>query len=62
MRNVLGAKKPGSVRLKASKNKLVVTTQKSRILSLAGIYHNYFLLHKNIDVIRIRDHIDYTQA
>lgn len=62
MRSVLGVKKPGQVRLKTSKNKLVVTTQKSRILSLAGKYHKYYLRHKNVNVNRIRDYIDYSQA
>ncbi len=62
MRTVFGAKKPGQVRLKTSKNKLVVTTQKSRLLFLAGKYHKYYLRHQNVDVNRIRDYIDYSQA
>ena len=62
IRNVLGTKKPGSVHLKASKNKLVVTPQKSRLLGLAGKYHKYYLAHKNVDVNRIRNYIDYSQA
>lgn len=62
MRSVLGAKKPGQVRLKTSKNKLVVTTPQSRILSLAGKYHKHYLRHKKVNVNHIRDYIDYGQA
>ena len=62
MRIVLGAKNPGSVQLKTFKNKLVVTAKKSRILSLAGKYHKYYLRHKNVNVNRIRDYIDYSRA
>lgn len=62
MRTLLGSTKPGSVHLKASKNKLVVTSQKSRLLGMAGKYHKYYLKHKNIDINHIRDYIDYSQA
>lgn len=61
MRSALGAKKPGMVRIRAEKNKLIISPKRSSILDLAGSLHHYY--KKNpINVDRIRDYIDYSQA
>lgn len=62
MRGVLGKKKPGQVKIKAEKNKLVISPEKSNILSLAGKFHKYYLKNKHVNIDRIRDYIDYSQA
>lgn len=62
MRSALGAKRPGMVKIKAIRNKLVITPKRSSILDLAGTFHKYYLKHKDINVDRIRDYIDYSQA
>ncbi len=62
MRGVLGKKKPGMVKIKAEKNKLVISPEKSNILSLAGKFHKYYLKNPKIDIDNIRDYIDYSQA
>ena len=62
MRLVLGKKKPGVVNIKAKKGKLEITPQKESILDLAGKFHKYYLKNKHINIDRIRDYIDYSQA
>lgn len=62
MRSALGATKPGMVRIKAGKNKLVITPKKSGILSLAGKFHKYYLENPKIEIDNIRDYIDYSKA
>lgn len=62
MRSALGTKRPGMVKIKAGKNKLVITPKKSVILSLAGKFHKYYLKNPKIDVDNIRDYIDYSKA
>lgn len=61
MRSALGTKRPGMVKIKATKNKLVITPKRSSILDLAGSLHH--LYKKNpIDIDHVRDYIDYSQA
>ena len=62
MRHFLGKKKPGLVKIKAQKNKLIIMPDKSNILDLAGKYHKYYLKNKHININRIRDYIDYSRA
>lgn len=61
MRSVLGSKKPGMVKIKAHKDKLVISPQKGGILDLAGSLHHLYK-KKPINIDRIRDYIDYSQA
>lgn len=61
MRGVLGKKKPGMVKIKAEKNRLVVSPAKKSILDLAGSLHHLYK-KKPIDIDNIRDYIDYSQA
>lgn len=61
MRGVLGKKKPGMVKIKAEKNKLVISPKTRDILDLAGSLHHYYK-KKPINIDRIRDYIDYSQA
>lgn len=62
MRHVLGAKKPGMVKIKAAKNKLIISPKRSSILDLAGKFHKYYLKNKHINIDHIRDYIDYSKA
>lgn len=61
LRPALGARRPGMVKIKAEKNRLVITPKKKTILDLAGSLHHYYK-KKPIDIDRIRDYIDYSQA
>jgi len=61
MRSVLGKNKPGQVKIKAEKGKLVISPKKGSILDLGGsIQHLY--KKKPIDIDNIRDFIDYSKA
>lgn len=61
MRPFLGTKRPGQVKIKAQKNKLVISPKTKDILDLAGSLHHYY--KKNpINIDKIRDYIDYSQA
>lgn len=61
LRYALGPKKPGMVKIRAEKNRLIITPKRSSILDLAGSLHRYY--KKNpINIDRIRDYIDYSQA
>lgn len=62
MRPFLGTERPGQVKIKAMKNQLVISPEKSGILSLAGKFHKYYLRNKKIDIDNIRDYIDYSKA
>lgn len=62
MRHVLGKKKPGQVKIKADKGKLIISPKKGSILDLAGKFHKYYLKNKHIDIDNIRDYIDYSKA
>lgn len=61
MRGVLGKKKPGMVKIKAEKNKLVISPAKKSILDLAGSLQHLYK-KKPIDIDNIRDYIDYSEA
>lgn len=61
MRPFLGPQKPGMVKIKAEKNRLVITPHESSILKLAGTLHHLYK-KKPINIDRIRDYIDYSQA
>ena len=61
MRSVFGAKKPGVVKIKAEKDKLVISPKKKTVLDLAGSLHHLYK-KKPINIDRIRDYIDYSQA
>ena len=39
MRHILGQKKPGQVKIKADKGKLIISPKKGSILDLAGKFH-----------------------
>lgn len=62
LRSALGPTRPGQVNIRAVDNKLVITPHKSKILSLAGKFHKYYLKNKHIDIDNIRDYIDYSKA
>lgn len=61
MRHFLGAKKPGMVKIKAEKNKLIITPKRSSILDLAGSLHHLYK-KKPIDIDNIREYIDYSKV
>lgn len=61
MRAVLGNKRPGVLKIKAEKDKLVISPTKKNILDLAGSLHHLYK-KKPINIDRIRDYIDYSQA
>lgn len=61
LRGVLGPARPGQVTIKAIDNKLVITSHKSKTLSLAGSLHHLYK-KKPIDIDNIRDYIDYSKA
>lgn len=62
LRSALGRTKPGQVKIRAEGNRLIISPQKSKILSLAGKFHKYYLKNKNIDIDNIRNYIDYSKA
>lgn len=62
-RKAAGLKKPGIIEIKAKKGQLILTPAKKSILNYAGKYH--YLLNKKtrkININRIRDYIDYSNA
>lgn len=60
-RKKLGLKKPGLLKATVEKNKLVLTPKKSSLLSLGGSLKKTY--QKNpINLEKIRDYIDYSQA
>ncbi len=58
-RKVLGLKKPGTMEIKASKGKLILSPVKKTILDYAGKYAKY-AKGKKINIDKIRDYIDYS--
>lgn len=62
VRKSLGTVKPGMVSIKASKGKLTLTPKKSKIFELGGKFHKHYLKHKDINIDKIRDYIDYAAA
>ena len=61
MRHVFGKKKPGQVKIKTGKGKLVISPKKGSILDLGGSLHHLYK-KKPIDIDNIRDYIDYSKA
>lgn len=62
-RKAFGLKKPGKIGIKANKGKIILTPVKKNILDYAGKYH--YLLNnktKKINIDKIRDYIDYSNA
>jgi bifunctional DNA-binding transcriptional regulator/antitoxin component of YhaV-PrlF toxin-antitoxin module len=62
LRGALGPTRPGQVKIRAEKGKLIISSSQSKILSLAGKFHKYYLKNKKIDIDNIRDYIDYSKA
>lgn len=60
-RKALKLTKPTQVEIKTEGNKLVLTPIESRLLKLAGKYAKY-AKGKKINLDRIRDYIDYSDA
>lgn len=59
LRSVLGLEKPGKVEITAEPGKLIIKPAKSKILQLAGKYKKY-AKHKEVDLDKIRDIINYS--
>ena len=60
-RKIVGLDKPGTVTVTAKPGQLIISPQKSKILSLAGSLHDEYLKNP-IDVDNVRDIIDYSNA
>lgn len=60
-RKIVGFNKPGIVTVTAKKGELILSPKKSKILSLGGSLHEDYLKNP-INIDRVRDEIDYSQA
>ena len=61
IRQQLDITKPTQVEIKTEDNRIIITPKRDSLLDYAGKYSK-FSKGKNIDLDKIRDHIDYTEA
>jgi bifunctional DNA-binding transcriptional regulator/antitoxin component of YhaV-PrlF toxin-antitoxin module len=61
IRQKIGLKRHGRAIIRAEKKKIVIEPIKSSVLDLAGSLHHLYK-KKPINIDRIRDYIDYSQA
>lgn len=61
VRQIAGLERPGMVTITTKPGKFFVSPKQSKILTLGGIFHKDYLKNP-VNIDKIRDEIDYSQA